>query len=146
MRLDHGRQHPATARPRATADRIDRNRPWSVAPSDLSRWRRRQRGPTVAITTMAMATAHERPLPRWQRSLLPAVLGADHADRGQPGGEHLPRSLRDWVVDLIMFGFALALGAAAAWSDAKHAPGWWIAIDVLIGLAACGALWVRRDH
>jgi signal transduction histidine kinase len=85
-------------------------------------------------------------MPRWQRSLLPAVLGADRADRGQNGTEHLPRSLRDWVVDLIMFGFALALGAAAVWSDAKHAPGWWIAIDVLVGLAACGALWIRRDH
>jgi signal transduction histidine kinase len=95
---------------------------------------------------MAMATAHERPLPRWQRSLLPAVLGADHADRGQPGGAHLPRSLRDWVVDVIMFGFALAVGAAGAWTDAKHAPGWLIALNVLLGLAACGALWVRRDH
>ena len=95
---------------------------------------------------MATATAHERTMPRWQRSLLPAVLGADRADRGQNGTAHLPRSLRDWVVDLIMFGFALALGAAGAWHDAKHAPGWWIAIDVLIGLAACGALWVRRDY
>jgi signal transduction histidine kinase len=95
---------------------------------------------------MATATAHDRPLPRWQRELLPAMLGADHADRGQSGSVHLPRSLRDWVVDLIMFGFALALGAAGVWSDAKHAPGWWIAIDVVIGLAACGALWIRRDH
>lgn len=85
-------------------------------------------------------------MPRWQRSLLPAMLGADHADRGQPGSIHLPRSLRDWVVDLIMFGFALALGAAGAWQDAKHAPGWWTALDVLIGVAACGALWIRRDH
>jgi signal transduction histidine kinase len=95
---------------------------------------------------MATATAHERSMPRWQRELLPAMLGADHVDRGQPGGVHLPRSLRDWVVDLIMFGFALAVGAAGVWQDAKHAPGWWTVIDVLIGLAACGALWVRRDH
>jgi signal transduction histidine kinase len=95
---------------------------------------------------MATATAQNRSMPRWQRSLLPAVLGADHGDRGQPGGVHLPRSLRDWVVDLIMFGFALAVGAAGVWTDAKHAPGWLIAINVLVGLAACGALWVRRDH
>jgi signal transduction histidine kinase len=95
---------------------------------------------------MATASAQDRPLPRWQRELLPAMLGADHADRGQAGGVHLPRSLRDWVVDVILFGFALALGAAGTWSDARHAPGWWIAIDVVIGLAACGALWIRRDH
>jgi signal transduction histidine kinase len=85
-------------------------------------------------------------MPRWQRSLLPAVLGADHADRGQPGGVHLPRSLRDWVVDLIMFGFALALGTAGAWQDAKHATTWWVIVDIVAGLAVCGALWVRRDH
>jgi signal transduction histidine kinase len=85
-------------------------------------------------------------MPRWQRSLLPAVLGADHADRGQPGGTHLPRTLRDWVVDLIMFGFALAVGAAGAWQDAKHATTWLVIIDVVAGLAVCGALWVRRDH
>jgi signal transduction histidine kinase len=95
---------------------------------------------------MATASAHDRPMPRWQRELLPAMLGADHADRGQVNGQHLKRSLRDWVVDLIMFGFALALGAAGVWSNARHAPGWWIAIDVVIGLVACGALWVRRDH
>lgn len=95
---------------------------------------------------MATASAHDRALPRWQRELLPAMLGADHADRGQPGGAHLPRSLRDWVVDVIMFGFALALGAAGAWSNASAAAAWWIAIDVVVGLAACGALWVRRDH
>jgi signal transduction histidine kinase len=95
---------------------------------------------------MATATAQNRSMPRWQRSLLPAVLGADHGDRGQPGSVHLPRSLRDWVVDLIMFGFALAVGAAGVWTDAKHAPSWLIAINVLVGLAACGALWVRRDH
>jgi signal transduction histidine kinase len=98
------------------------------------------------IATMTTASTHDRPLPRWQRELLPAMLGADHADRGGADGVHLPRSLRDWVVDLIMFGFALALGAAGVFSNAHHAPVWWVVIDVLIGLAACGALWWRRDH
>ena len=95
---------------------------------------------------MATAQPTEPSIPRWQRSLLPAVLGADHADRGGRQGVHLPRTLRDWVVDLIMFGFSLALGAAGAWQNSGEAPGWWIAIDVVIGLAVCGALWVRRDH
>jgi signal transduction histidine kinase len=95
---------------------------------------------------MAIATANERPLPRWQRELLPAMLGADHADRGQPDGAHLPRSLRDWVVDLIMFGFALGIGAAGAWQDAKTAAVWWVVVDVVLGLAVCLALWTRRNH
>ena len=95
-----------------------------------------------------MATAHptDHTMPRWQRSLLPAMLGADHADRGGRQGAHLPRTLRDWVVDLIMFGFSVALGAAGVWQNAGAAPRWWIAIDVVVGLAVCGALWVRRDH
>jgi signal transduction histidine kinase len=95
---------------------------------------------------MALSTAPERTMPRWQRSLLPAVLGADHADRGGSAGKHLPRTLRDWAVDLIMFGFALALGAAGAWQDSKTAAPWWLVVDVVVGLAACGLVWVRRDY
>jgi signal transduction histidine kinase len=103
-------------------------------------------GPTVATTTMVTATGHERTMPRWQRSLLPAVLGADHADRGQPGSVHLPRSLRDWVVDLILFGFALLAGTATQWSDSQHASTWVLIISIVFGLAACLSLWVRRDR
>jgi signal transduction histidine kinase len=95
---------------------------------------------------MATAAADERSMPRWQRQLLPAVLGADHADRGQPGSVHLPRSLRDWVVDLIIFGFALAAGAATQWSDSRNAATWLLIIDVVVGLVACLSLWVRRDY
>lgn len=84
-------------------------------------------------------------MPRWQRELLPAMLGADHLDRDRPG-EHLRRSLRDWVVDLTMFGFALAVGAAGAWHDAKAAPSWLLIADIVIGLVVCASLWVRRDH
>jgi signal transduction histidine kinase len=95
---------------------------------------------------MTTASPTDHTMPRWQRSLLPAVLGADHADRGGSAGQHLPRTLRDWVVDLIMFGFALALGAAGAWQDSKTAAPGWMVIDVVVGLAACGLVWVRRDH
>jgi signal transduction histidine kinase len=45
-----------------------------------------------------------------------------------------------------MFGFALALGAAGAWQDAQTAALGWMIIDVVVGLVACGLLWVRRDH
>ncbi len=95
---------------------------------------------------MAAATAHERTMPRWQRSLLPAMLGADHADRGQPGGVHLPRSPRDWLVDLVLFAFALVLGAAGAWSDSQHASTPVLVVVTVLGVCCCLALWVRRDH
>src|ERR1700753_1946077 len=147
MRFDHGEQDRPAAPTPATAVGPRRNRRWSWSVPDLSRWHRRGRGPTVhEHTAMATAQPTEPSIPRWQRSLLPAVLGADHADRGGRQGVHLPRTLRDWVVDLIMFGFSLALGAAGAWQNSGEAPGWWIAIDVVIGLAVCGALWVRRHH
>jgi len=94
---------------------------------------------------MAATAARDRTIPRWQRELLPAVLGADHAELTEPGAR-LKRSLRDWVVDIVMFCFALGLGAAGTWQNRETAPLWLLIVDILLGLAVCGALWVRRYH
>lgn len=74
---------------------------------------------------------------RWQRHLLPGQM---------VDGPGARRSLRDWVVDLLVTGFALALGVAAlhgTWNShgdiAKVA-------DIALGLAAVAALWDRRRH
>ena len=87
---------------------------------------------------------HPPPLARWQRALLPAMLGADRADRGASGGSDLPRSLRDWLVDVVMFLGSLGIGAAAIVSERHNvSTAWWIA-SIAIGLPALGALWIRR--
>ena len=92
-----------------------------------------------------MATrAHGQPLPRWQRSLLPAMLGADRADRGQSGGSTLPRTLRDWLVDIVFFLGALGFAAATALSDSQHNIGVLLDVDIALALPAIGLLWIRR--
>jgi signal transduction histidine kinase len=95
---------------------------------------------------MTMSAAPEPGLPRWQRSLLPAMLGADHADRGQAGASKLPRSLRDWLVDIVMFVFALGVGAGDAWSVHGSSPTWLWIVDIGLAVVSLGALWVRRRH
>jgi hypothetical protein len=56
---------------------------------------------------MATALPRDPAMSRWQRALLPAVEGSN-----VPDGERLRRSARDWLVDIVIFTFALALGAA----------------------------------
>ena len=76
-------------------------------------------------------------LPRWQRWVLPGgVLGAASGTR----------SARDWVVDIVMFLLAAAIGIftlVETWAD--H-TGVLAAIDVVVGATACLALWGRRSH
>ena len=56
---------------------------------------------------MNVSAAPDSRLPRWQRLLLPATVGAEYAERDASGGTKLPRSLRDWVVDIALFLFAV---------------------------------------
>src|SRR5688572_9808766 len=69
--------------------------------------------------------------------LLPGALVAGPSAR---------RSLRDWIVDAVIYTVALGAGAlalAATWEEHSRL---FVAIDILIGLAAVGALWFRRSH
>jgi signal transduction histidine kinase len=83
-------------------------------------------------------------LPRWQSAVLPAMLGADRADRGEREGVRVRRSLRDWVVDVILFVGALGIGIGGAWSDRHHAQAPLLILDFVLIAPAAGALWVRR--
>jgi signal transduction histidine kinase len=85
-------------------------------------------------------------LPRWQRSLLPAMLGADHADRGGREGIDLKRSLRDWIVDIVLFVGALGLGAGGVWTDRHTASTALLVLDAAMMAPTVGALWVRRRY
>ncbi len=88
-------------------------------------------------------------LPRWQRSLLPAVLGADHADHADQGdseGVDLKRSLRDWIVDIVLFVGALGIGVGGVWTDRTTASTPLLVLDAAMTVPAVGALWVRRRY
>jgi signal transduction histidine kinase len=77
---------------------------------------------------------------RWQRALLPAVEGSAAT------GTHPHRSARDWVVDVIIFVMAAALGAASLHNHLHGVSPPLGAVDVVLGVIACCALWVRRRH
>lgn len=73
----------------------------------------------------------------WQRHLLPGQM---------VDGPGARRSLRDWVVDATVTSGAFVVGLltlAAGWH--QHSNLFQIA-DILLGLTALGALWVRRRH
>jgi signal transduction histidine kinase len=89
-------------------------------------------------------------------SLVPAQLLADLEDDAQgtvaaPGAEppqrRVRRSVRDWVVDVVAFLVSLAFGMVVvgmALSEPDPPPGLLIAADVVAGVLACLALWLRR--
>jgi signal transduction histidine kinase len=75
-------------------------------------------------------------LARWQRMLLPGEL------RGVDGR----RSVRDWVVDVLMYLVAAAISGlvlVTTWHD--HGPAA-LVVDFVIGAATYVALWWRRSH
>jgi signal transduction histidine kinase len=90
---------------------------------------------------MATALPRDPAMSRWQRALLPAVEGSNARD-----GEHLRRSARDWLVDIVIFTFAVGLGVAGA-HDGWHSVGVPVKIiDVALAVVACLSLWIRRRH
>jgi hypothetical protein len=90
---------------------------------------------------MATALPRDPAMSRWQRALLPAVEGSNARD-----GEHLRRSVRDWLVDIVIFTFAVGLGVTGA-HDGWHSVGVPMkVIDVAVAVVACLSLWIRRRH
>jgi signal transduction histidine kinase len=85
-------------------------------------------------------------LPRWQRWLLPAVIGDEGAQRDAHGGTTVPRSVRDWMVDFVFFGFALLVCFGELWSNHRHVGTTTFVIDSILGVPCCGLVWVRRRH
>jgi signal transduction histidine kinase len=76
-------------------------------------------------------------MPRWHRPLLPADLLSTPDAR---------RSVRDWVVDTLVFAAAVALaagGLAETWDDHGMVE---LVLDILLSSVACVALWWRRGH
>jgi signal transduction histidine kinase len=96
------------------------------------------------------AVASESPTPhglsRWQRWLLPAVIGDETAQRDANGGTVVPRSVRDWAVDLVLFGFAFLVSIGELWANHRIVGTTTFVIDAVLGVPACLLVWVRRRH
>ena len=118
------------------------------APIYLSWWRSAALGPTFNVVN---AVASDNPvsrhaLSRWQRWLLPAVIGDETAQRDANGGTDVPRSVRDWAVDLIFFGFAFLVSVGELWVNHRLVGTTMLVIDGALGVPACLLVWVRRKH
>ena len=82
-----------------------------------------------------------------------APLKLEHP-RPAAGGARCPtgspatrgRTTRDWIVDVSLLRVAALLGALVFAEELRigDPPGWLLAADVLAGVVACCALWVRR--
>jgi signal transduction histidine kinase len=94
------------------------------------------------MSAMQSSSLHDPAMPRWQRSLLPAVEGTGLTVDGS--GRRLPRTARDWVVDLGLFTFAVLVGVTQLVIDLKHVGVALGVLDAVLGIAACLSLWMRR--
>jgi signal transduction histidine kinase len=76
-------------------------------------------------------------------------LAGDTVDSGVPGAprHRVRRSVRDWFVDIAAVLLSLLVGAVfvgVALVDAPTPPDLLVAADVVVGVLACLALWLRR--
>lgn len=98
------------------------------------------------MAAASRTSAPDSSLARWQRWLLPTILGFGDVDRSPEGGVDLPRSVRDWLVDFMLFGFAVIIGLAALFSNRHQVGTAMLVLDGVLGIPAWAALWVRRRH
>jgi signal transduction histidine kinase len=97
----------------------------------------------------AVASSQNQPkhtLSRWQRWVLPAMIGNETARRDTHGGTTVPRSIRDWLVDIAMFFFALFSGVGTLFGNHHEVAATMMVIDGLLGVPSCLLVWVRRRH
>jgi signal transduction histidine kinase len=85
-------------------------------------------------------------LPRWQRWLLPAILGTDSVQREADGGVRLPRSARDWAVDVSLFLVACVVAGSGAVTDRRFYATAPLILSIVLAAVACLSLWLRRRH
>jgi signal transduction histidine kinase len=98
------------------------------------------------VSGVNVAGAQSREPPRWLRWLMPAIMGVEDTKRNPDGGTDLPRSPRDWVVDIVLFGFAAFVGLGFLASDHNQVGTTVFVIDAVLAIPACLSLWFRRRH
>ncbi|GEB52717.1 MULTISPECIES: sensor histidine kinase [Streptomyces] len=82
----------------------------------------------------------DQPLLPLRRHLLPGELTtAGTRTRAR-------RTVRDWCVDVLLFGCSLLLLLAVLGAEDELRPDWLRELDTPLGVAACLSLWLRRRH
>jgi signal transduction histidine kinase len=65
---------------------------------------------------------------------------------GLLGSDDARRTVRDWVVDAVIFAVAVAAGVYVLRSTSDQHSTAVAALDIALGTVACGALWWRRER
>ena len=61
----------------------------------------------------------------------------EEAERDEQGGTTVPRSVRDWVVDFVLFGFALIVCFGELWANHREVGTTLFVIDSVLGIPCC---------
>jgi len=105
-----------------------------------------------AVTESTMWETAEEPAveqsrSRWERWLLALELGGLGTTPGGAGSD-VPRarSARDWVVDGVLFAYALTAAASTAVNDRLEGPTSLLVLNCAFGGVASVSLWARKRH
>jgi signal transduction histidine kinase len=97
----------------------------------------RERGPGVRFVCMTELAERHESVARWQRRLLPGELLETSEGR---------RSVRDWVVDVLVFLAAIGVGVAVLVEIRHDHDDLTLLLDAVAGTAVCASLWIRRRY
>ena len=97
--------------------------------------------PAAGIDGSAASSSH----PWWERRLLELELGRID-DEGEDGdeGRAPSRTGRDWVVDILMFGYAATAALATVVTDRAGLGTALLVANALLAAVGCLALWARK--
>jgi hypothetical protein len=83
----------------------------------------------------------------WERWLLELELGHLGATPGGASSDApRPRAARDWVVDGVLFAYALIAAASTAVNDRLEGPAGMLVLNCMCGGVASASLWARKRH
>jgi signal transduction histidine kinase len=128
---------------------------FDVAGKYLGTWRLTGDRHTVSVVNVSATSAatmrgdgldREQSRPWWERLLLEAELGSHVNDPGDHPEPASSRSARDWVVDLVMFGYAVLAAGATAVNDRNQFGTAMLVINSALAAVACVSLWSRKRH
>lgn len=95
---------------------------------------------------MGSPQAHRSERTEGQRLDHPALLPAPLLTDPDTDADRVPRTTRDWIVDVVCFLLAAGMGAFVAFLSAQDRffSGWLFVADVAIGALGCLSMWWRR--
>jgi signal transduction histidine kinase len=100
----------------------------------------------IRLSSLPAAPGLEMSGSWWERLLLALELGTDGEDAESPDAKRQRRSLRDWIVDFVLFSYAVFSAAATAGNDQLQVGHALLVLNVVLAVPACLLVWMRRRY